>query len=54
MQMNKAILRNSKTVIFDKKNNFAVARLSFFSQPAGSETDFFSRRLHELVKNTKT
>ena len=44
MQMNKAILRNSEIVIFDKKNNFAAARLSFFFQPAGSETDFFSRR----------
>ena len=30
MQMNKAILRNSEIVIFDKKNNFTAARLSFF------------------------
>ena len=42
MQMNKAILRNSKIVIFDKKNNFVAARVSFFPQPAGSETFFFS------------
>ena len=40
--MNKAILRNSEIVIFDKKNNFAAARLSFF-QTTGLET-FFSRR----------
>ena len=33
MQMNKAILRNSKIVIFDKKNNFAAARVNFFSNP---------------------
>ena len=42
MQMNKAILRNSEIVIFDKKNNFMAARVSFFFfQPAGSEKDFF-------------
>ena len=42
MQMNKAILRNSLIVIFEKKN-FGAAWVSFF-QTAGSETDFFSRR----------
>ena len=41
MQMNKAILRNSKIVIF---KNFCGRPGDFFSQPAGSETDFFSRR----------
>ena len=30
MQMNKAILRNSKIVIFTQKNNFAAAQVSFF------------------------
>ena len=30
MQMNKAILRNSEIVIFDKKNIFAAAPVSFF------------------------
>ena len=30
MQMSKAILRNSEIVIFDKKNDFATARVSFF------------------------
>ena len=44
MQMNKAFLRNSEIVIFDKKkNNFAAARVSFFFQPAGSETFLFFR-----------
>ena len=33
MQMSKAILRNSEIVIFDKKNNFAAAWVSFFSNP---------------------
>ena len=33
MQMNKAILRNSEIVIFDKKNNFTAARVSFFFFP---------------------
>ena len=41
MQMNKAILRNSKIVIF---KNFRGHPGDFFSQPAGSETDLFSRR----------
>ena len=40
MQMNKAILRNSEIVIFEKKNNFAAAWVSFF-QTAGLETKFF-------------
>ena len=40
MQINKAILRNSKIVIFDKKNNFVAAWVSFFFQPTGLETDF--------------
>ena len=40
--MNNAILRNSEIVIFDKKNNFVAAWLSFFFQPTGTETDFFS------------
>ena len=44
MQMNKAILRNSEIVIFDKKNNFAAARLSFF-QTTGLETFFFTSAL---------
>ena len=30
MQMNKAILRNSGIVIFDKKSNFAASQVSFF------------------------
>ena len=38
MQMNKAILRNSKIVFFDKKYNFVATGVSFFYQPAGSET----------------
>ena len=42
MQMNKAILRNSKIVVFDKKNCSYPGE--FFSQPAGLETDFFSCR----------
>ena len=45
MQMNKAILRNSEIVIFEKKNNFVDAWVIFF-QTAGSETDFFSRRTY--------
>ena len=45
MQMNKAILRNSEIVIFEKKNSFAAAWVIFF-QTAGSETDFFSRRAY--------
>ena len=44
MQMNKAILRNSEIIIFDKKNNFAAPRVRFFFQTAGSETDFFTSR----------
>ena len=45
MKMKKAILRNSKIVIFDKKDNFTAAQVKiFFLQPAGSETDFFSRQ----------
>ena len=36
MQMNNAILKNSKIVIFDKKNNSAVSRVSYFFQAAGS------------------
>ena len=40
--MNKAILRNSKIVVFDKKNCSYPGE--FFSQPAGLETDFFSCR----------
>ena len=42
--MNKAILRNIEIVTFNKKNNFTAAWLSFFFQPTGSETDFFSHR----------
>ena len=30
MQINKAILRNSEIVIFDKKNNFAATQVGFF------------------------
>ena len=37
--MNKAILRNSKIVIFGKK----IISGNFFFQPARSETFFFSR-----------
>ena len=44
MQMNKAILRKSEIVIFDKKNNFVVARVSFFSNPLDRKPNFFSRR----------
>ena len=40
MQMNKAILKNSETVIFEKKK-FAAIWGTFFTQPAGSEIDFF-------------
>ena len=43
--MNKAILRNSEIVIFEKKNSFAAAWVIFF-QIAGLETDFFSRRTY--------
>ena len=43
MQMNKAILRNSEIVIFEKKKKIGAAGVSFF-QTAGLETDFFSRR----------
>ena len=43
MQMNKAILRNSEIVIFEKKKIGGTAWVSFF-QTAGSETEFFSRR----------
>ena len=42
MQMNKAILRKSKILIFDKKNNFAVTRVSFFSNPLDQKPNFFS------------
>ena len=45
MHMSQAIIRNRETVIFEKKNNFAAAWVSFF-QTAGSETDFFSRRTY--------
>ena len=38
--MNKAILRNSEIVIFEKKNKIGAAWVSFF-QTAGFETDFF-------------
>ena len=38
MQIKKAFLRNSEIVIFEKKNNFAAAWVSFL-QTAGSETD---------------
>ena len=38
MQMNKAILRNSEIVIFDKKKKFFSRPSEFFFQPAGSET----------------
>ena len=41
MQMNKAILLNSKIVIFDQKKNFAAAWVSFFFQPTEWETFFF-------------
>ena len=52
MQMNKAILRNSETVIFEKKK-FAAIWGTFFSQPAGSEIDFFfSRRPKEHQYST--
>ena len=40
MQMNKAIFRNSKIIIFNKKKIEAV-QVSFLFQPAGSEADFF-------------
>ena len=40
MQRNKAILRNSKIVIFDKKNISTAAWVSFFPQPAGLERYF--------------
>ena len=55
MQMNKAILRNSKIVIFDKKKWFRDRPGEFFFfQPAGSETDFFPMSawssIHEKVK----
>ena len=43
--MNKAILRNSEIVIFEKKNSFAAAWVIFF-QTTGSETDIFSRRTY--------
>ena len=39
--MNNIILRNSDIIIFDNKNNFAAAQVSFFFQPAGSETELF-------------
>ena len=42
MQMSKAILRNSKIVIFDKKKKFCSCPGEFFFQPARSETDFSS------------
>ena len=45
MQMNKAILRNSEIVTFEKKNNFAAAWMIFF-QTAGLEIDFFPRRAY--------
>ena len=50
MQMNKAILRNREIVIFDQKNNFAAARMSFFFQPAGSKTFFFTLAPDPTVK----
>ena len=39
--MNKAILRNSEVVIFDKKKNFRDRLGDFFFQLAGLGTDFF-------------
>ena len=44
MQMNKAILRNSEIVIFDKKNNFPVAQVSFFSNPLDRKPNLFLHR----------
>ena len=41
--MNKAILRNSEILIFDKKNNLAAAQVSFF-KPLDWRQIFFSRR----------
>ena len=43
MQMNKAFLRNSEIVIFDKKKKkkFAAARVSFFSNPLDRKHFFF-------------
>ena len=40
MQIIKAVLINSEIISFEKKNNFAVAWVSFF-QIAGSETNLF-------------
>ena len=54
MQMNKAILRNSETVIFDKKIISRSPGWVFFPNPLDRKKFFFSRRPHELVKNTKT
>ena len=44
MQMNKVILRNSDIVIFDNKNNFATARVSFFPTRWIGNRIFFSRQ----------
>ena len=60
MQMNKAILKNSEIVIFDKKNNFTAARVSFFffSNPLDQKKIFFSRRpyrstiFHSIFQNS--
>ena len=51
MQMNKAILRNSKIVIFDNKDNFAAAWMSFFffSTSLDRKQIFFPRRPEEKL-----
>ena len=48
MQINKSILRNSETVIFDKKNNFAASWVSFFSNPLDQKQIFFHVSLTAL------
>ena len=44
MQMNKAVLRNSEIVIFDKKKFHGRPGEFFFSNPLDRKQFFFSRR----------
>ena len=52
--MNKAILRNSEIVIFDKKNNFAAAWVIFFSNSLDREQIFFLTSALALLDKNKS
>ena len=53
MQMNNIILRNSDIIIFDNKNNFAAAQVSFFSNLLDQKQNFFFlSALQKAVKSS--